>query len=86
MAERGILIHYCLRDTLVEIEHLVHGLAVDAETAREGLLFGERDAADGVLRRIEEGGPQLAALRDRLRAAQSNGEGRAGCHGDGPAA
>ena len=67
---RDMLIDHPLRDTLASIEDLARALAADAEAAREHLLFGERDAADAVLRRIEECGPQLAALRDRLAADQ----------------
>ena len=69
-----MLIDDPLRDSLASIEDLARALAADAEAAREHLLFGERDAADAVLRRIEECGLQLAALRDRLLAARSNGE------------
>ena len=70
-----MLIDDPLRDTLASIEDLARALAADTEAAREHLLFGERDAADAVLLRIEECGPQLAALRDRLLAARLNGEG-----------
>ncbi len=81
-----MLIDNPLRETLASIEDLARELAAAAEAAREHLLFGERDAADAVLRRIEECGPQLAALRDRLRAAQSNGNSYVGHNGDGPGA
>ena len=83
---RDMLIDPPLRETLASIDDLARALAADAEAAREHLLFGERDAADAVLRRIEECGPQLAALRDRLLAAQSNGNGYVGHNGDGPGA
>ena len=72
---RDILIDHPLRGSLASIEDLARALVADAEAAREHLLFGERDAADAVLRRIEECGPQLAVLRDQLLAARSNDEG-----------